>query len=966
MTLVCRTCARVNPPEARYCYHDGVALDGRAADDGPVAVGAAPFPRPFVFPSGRSCRNFDELVLACETDWSEARELLRRGYLEGFLGGLGRADLARTARQCAGENDRDRALDRLLTQMPGDAREAPRVSAQPLDVNLGQLRCGQDHRFFLHLENGGMGLLHGTVRCEDTPWLVLGEDGTQHKLFQCRGDVNIPVRVLGKCLRAGARPQEGRLSIESNGGTLQTVVRVEVPVQPFPDGVLAGARTPRQIAEKAKAAPKAAAALFEKGAVAAWYESNGWTYPVQAPSSSGLGAVQQFFEALGLVTPPPVTISTRTVELRGEVGESLRDEIQVRTAEKRPVWASVASSTPWIRVRRVRLQGQTATLPFEVPSVPALPGERLKGQLLVTANGNQRFTVEVVLEVAGRKGGHGVEEVVPILDVLEALAEPAPRKSPPRTPDIEIVSDIQIVPDVQIVPSVAPWREPQPLPLVEEALEEVGPVPATLRRRRPREDDEDEADPPVRQGKGLAGRLRWLPVAFLALGLLVTLARDVATWFSAAPALVVDNGVGDSNPRIALAFHDTTLDVTLGDTGVKPGGGPAGGPRRPAKWAPSMRFGLIALSDQGRADGGRVKRLTFEEQGLTNNVCVHLDGREWLFGERPFLSPEGRELGSWPGHWLEQDTRLDATSTSAGGRRSVWAYDNERVHVTQTVEVVRGPQSGLFDTCLIRYRLENKDSRPHTVGIRFLLDTFIGDNDGVPFLIPGAHELCATKMEFNRPEAVPDFIQACEHGDLVHPGTIARVGLRLGDGIEPPARVTLGAWPNPLFQKRGQPRCLQEKTLWEVPVLDIHALDPADSAVVIYWNPAPLKPGQTREVGFSYGLGSLSGGEGGGKLALTVGGSFVPGGEFTVTAYVNNPVPGQTVTLSLPGELQLSSGAPTQEVPSLPPAALSRNSPVTWKVKATREGDYTLKVQSSTGASQTQPVKIRVRGIFGN
>jgi hypothetical protein len=493
----------------------------------------------------------------------------------------------------------------------------------------------------------------------------------------------------------------------------------------------------------------------------------------------------------------------------------------------------------------------------------------------------------------------------------------------------------------------------------------VAEAPARRRRRRDHDEDDDEETAFAREGAGLAPRLRWLPVVFLALCLLVTLARDVGTWFSDPVTPGGGESFGDNTPRIILTFHDRNLDVTLGDTGVKPAGAPGGGARRPAVWEPSMRFGLVALNDPGRPAGDRAKRLTFDERGLTNNTCVHLDGKQLLFGERPFRTQDGREVGSWPGRWSQQDERLDATSTSAGGHKSVWIYDSEKVYVTQTVEIIRGPQSGLLDTCLIRYRLENKDTQPHTVGIRFLLDTFIGDNDGVPFLIPGARELCATQMEFNRPEAVPDFFQACEQGDLVHPGTIARVGLRLGSGLEAPSRVTLGAWPNPEFRKRD-PRCLQEKTLWEVPVLPIHSLNPADSAVAIYWDPVVLQPGQGRDVGFTYGLGSLSGGEGGGKLALTVGGSFTPGGEFTVTAYVNNPVAGQTVTLSLPSDLLLADGAATQEVPPLPAAALSRNSPVTWKVKALREGDYTLKVQSSTGAAQTQPVKIRIKGIFGN
>jgi hypothetical protein len=80
---------------------------------------------------------------------------------------------------------------------------------------------------------------------------------------------------------------------------------------------------------------------------------------------------------------------------------------------------------------------------------------------------------------------------------------------------------------------------------------------------------------------------------------------------------------------------------------------------------------------------------------------------------------------------------------------------------------------------------------------------------------------------------------------------------------------------------------------------------------------------------------------------------------------VSNPRPGQTVTLTLPQGFRLAGGDATQPVPPLPRGSASANSPVTWKVRAPgREGEYTLKVSSSTGTSQTQPVRIRGSHLF--
>ena len=136
---------------------------------------------------------------------------------------------------------------------------------------------------------------------------------------------------------------------------------------------------------------------------------------------------------------------------------------------------------------------------------------------------------------------------------------------------------------------------------------------------------------------------------------------------------------------------------------------------------------------------------------------------------------------------------------------------------------------------------------------------------------------------------------------------------------------------------------------------------------MIYWNEKTIPAGGSREVAFAYGLGTVAAGEAGGRLALTAGGSFTPGGEFTLTAYVNNPIVGQKVTLTLPDGFSLVEGSEERNVPLVADGAGSRVSPVSWKIRAgSKTGKYTLKVKSSTGVSQTQTVRIKVRGIFGN
>jgi hypothetical protein len=894
MAVVCPTCSRANPPEAAYCFADGTAL--RNGWRSHVDAARSDFPFPFVFPSGRTCRNFDELTLACHDEWEIARSLLQQGDLTSFLSGLGRVDLAQAAREATRSPDADVGLDQLISALPAKTLAPPQLYVEPTQVNLGSLSTEQEPRFLLHLSNRGMRLVTGSVTAYCV-WLTLGDgEGAASKVFQFVNETVIPVRVRGKALRAGLKPQEGRLVIESSGGEATVIVRCDVPVRAFADGVLAGAVTPRQIAEKAKAHPKEAALHFESGAVARWYQSNGWEYPVQGPPGSGLGAVQQFFEALGLTTPPKLEVSEESVFFIGDPGESLQHSLQVVAKEKRPVYAHASSDRAWLEVSRVQTGGRVANIRLAVPAVPNRRGDLLHAKVTVTANGNQRFVIPVTLAVGA-----------PARDASE------PRRNRP-TP----VGLVEAIPVMQAVE----------VPVIEKA---------PRRRRR------------------LAATI--LPLLIVAAGLLTAIVHDLMSRQAATT-----KPLRPPEARIALHFHDEEVLVKLGVGGVKPGSNGQDGDTEPAFWEPSMRFGLTTLEAGG--SNGRPKRLTYEEDGTTNNTCVRLDGKEWLFGERPFRRPNGSYAGRWPGRWLVRDDTavIDSGSGPRTHWRSLWVYDAQKVEITQNVDLVAGEQSGDLDTCLVRYRIENKDDEPHRIGLRFLLDTFIGDNDGVPFLIPGENQLCDTSRVLRGGE-IPQYLQACERDDLANPGTVARLLLQAGGGVEAPDRVTLGAWPNPRLPDR---RCRQEKTLWEVPVLSIKTLPEADSAVTLYWDDKPLEPGQHRDVGFAYGLGSVAGSEGGGRLAVTVGGSYAPGQDLTVTAYVRDPAAGQTVTLELPGEFGTAGTSLSQTVPPLPRDASSRISPVTWKVRAPKNaGEYELTVRSSTGAAQSQHVTIRTQGIFG-
>jgi hypothetical protein len=971
MPQVCGKCSHVNPPEAVYCYWDGAVLGGHGVHGGPVNAGSAPFPGPFVFPTGQQCRNFDQLAMACQQNWTAAVNLLKQGYLASFLGGLGRVDLAMAAQEAARYPDQDRGLDQLLAKLPSQVLQPPQIKVQPGEINLGTNHVGADRHFDIQIANQGMRLLYGSV-VSDCKWLTLGEGpGNAQRLFQFGDGGTIQVHLRGQHLRAGNKPLEGHLVVESNGGQATITVRVEVPVKPFQGGVLAGAISPRQIAEKAKAQPKEAASLFERGAVAQWFKDNGWTYPVQGPSASGLGAVQQFFEALGLATAPKVEVTEKSLSLQGYPGQSLQTQIEVKTQEKRPVYAHATCDQAWVDVSKTTLNGRFAVVAVVVPNVPHCPGQVLQANINITANGNQRFVVPLNLTVLGTPtfavqppmplpvGPAQPAVVEPILPMAPAYPQPA---SPPPVQAVPAnpfdFSQPAPVP-APFAPAPAPFAPAQPMPVSPVAVAPgaapaYGGAPVIPVQAGPRR-------PPA--GKSSAWK-HLAPALVLLLVLLGVMLRDL---IGGRPAATTRDGVEiDKTQRLKVFFADGGLDEQ-------------GKPLHPI-----MTFGVVALNP---ANPEQTKKLTYDKFGRTNTTVVRIDGQDRLFGfgngnwEKMEKDRNGNPTPALPasrkvietekvkgpdGEW---QTREAPTT----GARAQWMH-NERILVTQTVEVVPGEPTetrdgkymALLDTVLVRYTIENKDpERNHKVGLRIMVDTLIGadaSNDGVPFTVPGESGLVdkSSCRDFPGPPAgpkVPGFTQVLENPDLKAPGIVAFLNLnitKLEDDkghlvvTEPPTRLSLTAWPG-----RSQQ--------WEVPVKAFGE----DSAVVLYWEDRDLKPNEKRELAFTYGLGSVAS-DANKQLGVSVGGDFVVGGELTIVALVGAPQPNQTLTLKLPSDsLKLAEGeAATRPVPQA--EVPGRPVPVTWRVISSRPGPAQVEITSSTGLSQRRRIQIKPEpAIFG-
>src|SRR5262249_16124108 len=153
-------------------------------------------------------------------------------------------------------------------------------------------------------------------------------------------------------------------------------------------------------------------------------------------------------------------------------------------------------------------------------------------------------------------------------------------------------------------------------------------------------------------------------------------------------------------------------------------------------------------------------------------------------------------------------------------------------------EIVPGA-SREMDTCLVWYRIQNQSTLSRKVGIRVMIDTYIGANDGVPFTVPGRTGFVSDKSTFLQKQ-IPDYIEVIEKPEPpANPGTVVRMGLRdislPGiDQIDEPEKLVICRW-------------IDSSAPWEPPYIDIQGTgapgERPDSCVILYWPTFEMQPG---------------------------------------------------------------------------------------------------------------------------
>jgi hypothetical protein len=371
----------------------------RAGQDGV----AHRLPLEFRFPSGRRCHSYDELAQGCQEEWAAARDLLQRGVFAQFLNSCGRADLARAAEEARGQTNADMALTTFVAALPGSRKQMPRLDLHPRRLLLGTLLVGETRQAQLTITNPGQGQLQGTVTVtEGQNWLTLQGGTTPHEcpVSTPRQQI-VTLQVQTRGLASG-QTYGGKLTVVTNGGVVEVPLRLDVAAQPFGRAPFQGVRSQRELAERMRGQPKAAVPLLESGDVKAWFAHNGWTYPVSGPEVKGVASVQQFFEALGLSKPPALQLAPAEVHLRCRYPAGVSHQLTLQTPSKKWVYGEVTSDRPWLRLSSSHVSGpQHAAIPVEIDSRLWQGGPEGEAQVQVLANGGQKLTARVHVEVQG-------------------------------------------------------------------------------------------------------------------------------------------------------------------------------------------------------------------------------------------------------------------------------------------------------------------------------------------------------------------------------------------------------------------------------------------------------------------------------------------------------------------------------------------------------------------------------------
>ncbi|HHU61702.1 MAG TPA: hypothetical protein GXZ55_07075 [Natronincola sp.] len=353
------------------------------------------------------------------------------------------------------------------------------------------------------------------------------------------------------------------------------------------------------------------------------------------------------------------------------------------------------------------------------------------------------------------------------------------------------------------------------------------------------------------------------------------------------------------------------------------------------------RFSVGTTGGDPDRDTDQNKHLIYGgDDPWTSYTTVRVGNLNWVYG-----SPTDRRAG-YDGLYGEM---VQEPTVENGTIQSSWKLGP--IQVWQILSLSRSTTTGLLDTARIEYHVKNNDSLAHMVGLRLMLDTMLGSNDGAPFRVEDKG-LVSDSVYYS--ENMPEFWQAFD--SLTNPRVMSQGTLK-GPDTTTPDRVYFTNWgsvadspwnfdftPGRDFTRIGE---------YEL-----------DSAISMFWDPKPLGPGETRNYVSYYGLGGVTIAPGELVLGVTSPAQITSDPDkddsFSVIAYVQNDGKGMArgveAKINLPDGLELVNSPAQIKLSDLDVQETTQTS---WQVRAKNAKDGVLTFEVEVTSINSEPNKAR-------
>ncbi len=346
--------------------------------------------------------------------------------------------------------------------------------------------------------------------------------------------------------------------------------------------------------------------------------------------------------------------------------------------------------------------------------------------------------------------------------------------------------------------------------------------------------------------------------------------------------------------------------------------------------------------------GGDPSRSTDDDKVLiygsrapwTSYTTVVVDKAPYVFG-----GPGDRRAGHGAA-----TTGLTAPPKVAGEAVEAIARVGD-IEIVEALTFGRSPTTRVRDAALISYRFTNRGNTAHAIGLRVVLDTMLGSNDGAPLRAGGRAISTATQLSG---ADLPDYWQAFD--SLSQPAVISQGTIR-APGLTPPDRLEMVDWGT------------LADSVWEYKFptgadFTRKGEDSQDTAVALYWDPTALAPGQSRTYATMYGVGGVSLSPAQLSLGLTAPAEVdfrydEPLKPFSVVAYLENSggfaSRGTKLALELSEGLKLVGGPAALDIGLLQPGQTKQ---AVWRVVPNGKATGTLQITAVATSENLEPNRV--------